>query len=314
MISQTDKPYIVINPDDSELTSNIIDFEQLPLVSFCIPTKNNEETLDACLSSIKKQDYPRIEIIIIDGCSTDKTIEIAKKYSEVIIVDAGGYGKACQIGLMHASGPIIASMDSDIILPHSHWLINAIKYFNYSKIVSTVWPVNTAPPGSSLTTRLYFNIWKLTIDNRIKYGRSYYGGGNCLFRKDCFISIGGINPSMHWGADFDWAMKFQQKGYQVILLQDPIYHDTMRTLHEFYRKQFTGAKTFTKTGFQLMGLTTKDILYENFILGMKGMLRGLFIERDISWIYYPVFLSIRVLAYSSFYIVNQRPSRSYTKK
>ena len=313
MANQTKNEYIVVNPPDDALTSGVVDFNTPPLVSFCIPTKNNEETLENCLRSVSAQDYPSFEIIIIDGYSTDRTLEIAKKYTDNIFFDSVGYGNACQIGLNQAKGEIIASIDSDIIIPHSHWLNNTLKFFNYSDDVSTVWPVNTSPPGSSATTRLYFKIWRLSVDDRIKKGISYYGGGNSLFKKACFTAIGGVNPAIHWGADFDWAMQFKNRGYKVVLSRDPLYHDTMRTLKEFYRKQFTGAKTFTKTGFGLMGLSMKDVLYENFFLGIYGMIRGLILERDPAWLYYPLFLMIRVVAYSFTTINNILPGMGSDK-
>lgn len=296
--------YIIVNPSDDTLTSHVINLSELPLVSFCIPTKNNEETLENCLHSVRSQNYPKIEIIIIDGYSSDKTIEIAKKYTENIFLDSNGYGSACQIGIEKSHGEIIASIDSDIIIPHKDWLINAVKFFNYSNEVCTIWPTNVAPPGSSLTTRVYFNIWKVTVEDRIKHGRSYFGGGNSLFLKKCFIAIGGVDTCIHWGADFDWAMKFKSCGYKVVFIKDPLYHDTMRTLKEFYRKQFIGAKTFTSTGFGIMGLSNKDIFYENFILGPEAMIRGLIVDRDISWTYYPLFLAIRVFAYSFIIVKN----------
>ena len=52
------------------------------LVSIIIPTKNNGDILEKSLASIKNLDYPKdkIEVIIVDGHSTDDTVEIAKKY------------------------------------------------------------------------------------------------------------------------------------------------------------------------------------------------------------------------------------------
>jgi glycosyltransferase involved in cell wall biosynthesis len=54
--------------------------ENLPSISIVIPTYNGEQTLAQCLESIVKQDYPRekVEIIIVDGGSKDKTLDVAK--------------------------------------------------------------------------------------------------------------------------------------------------------------------------------------------------------------------------------------------
>jgi glycosyltransferase involved in cell wall biosynthesis len=273
-------------------------------VSFCIPTLNNEDTIEACLKSITDQTYPNIEIIIIDGHSKDKTIEIASKYTTKIVYDTGTYGSACQTGIEYSKGLIIGLFDSDIVIPHNKWLINAVQYFNYNNNISTIWPINIAPPNGSLTTRLYFNHWKIIIEDRIKRRKSVYGGGNSLFLKKCLIEIGGVDRYIHWGADFDWAQKLKLCGYQVIYLQDPLYHNTMRSLKQYSKKQFVGAKTFTKTGFKIMDLTIYDMIREQIILGINGMIVGLLIKHDTSWLLYPIYIMIRLVAYVYTYIIN----------
>lgn len=307
--SQQQSPgYIIIANPESELKGSSINLNRLPKVSFCIPTLNNEDTIEACLNSIISQDYPDIEIIIIDGYSKDKTVEIAKKFTEKILFDSGTYGSACQTGFKHSSGKIVALFDSDLIIPRNSWLKEAVRYFNYAPNISTVWPLLTAPPNSSLFARLYqTNLHRLFIEHRMTKKIGLYGGGNSLFLRSCLEEIGGINSSIHWGADFEWAQKLKDFGYCVVYLDDPIYHDTMRTFRLFARKQFTGAKTFTRYGFQFMGLSSKDILYEHFVLGTGAMIKGIVIDRDLSWLYFPLLLVVRCLAYGHTYIKNLRP-------
>src|SRR5260221_1034178 len=90
-----------------------------PLVSIIIATYNSENTLDKVLNSIKKQNYPkkRIEILIIDGGSADKTIFIAKKYKCKILVNMKKdqvYAK--KLGYIKAKGKYIIFLDSDEVL------------------------------------------------------------------------------------------------------------------------------------------------------------------------------------------------------
>lgn len=300
-----DDYYIYVASPSSKVKFNNIDLNKLPKVSFCIPTLNNEDTLDRCLNSILEQEYPDIEIIIVDGYSKDKTIEIAKKYTDKIFYDKGTLGSARQTSVEKSSGEILAIFDSDIYIPHNKWLINAVKCFNYTNKVSTVWPVNVAPPSGSLTVRLYFNHWRLIIEDRINKRRGLYGGGNALFLRKYIEEIGGINRNLHWGEDFDWAQKLKDISCKVVFIQDPLYHDTMQSLNEFAKKQFTGAKTFTVTGFGLMNLSFTNVLYEQVILGIKGMTNGIIFERDASWLLFPLFLLIRIFAYIYTYL--ERP-------
>jgi glycosyltransferase involved in cell wall biosynthesis len=98
---------------------------ELPLVSFIIPTLNCEKVLSLCLDSIVSQDYPpnSIQIIIIDGGSTDSTIKIAKKHKCQILsnpLKTAEAGKA--VGVKKATGKYMALIDSDNILPDQNWL------------------------------------------------------------------------------------------------------------------------------------------------------------------------------------------------
>ena len=298
--------YILVESPELQQKGSIVNLNNLPKVSFCIPTLNNEDTLEKCLSSIANQDYPSVEIIVVDGNSKDKTIEIAKRYTNKIFFDSGLLGSARQTGVENATGEIVALFDSDIIIPHKDWLRKAVECFNYDDRISTVWPENIAPPDGGLVVRLYFNHWKLIIEDRINKRRGLYGGGNALFLRRAIEEIGGVSRSLHWGEDFDWAQKLKDRGYKVVYIHDPLYHDTMRSLKIFIKKQFTGAKTFTQTGFQLMGLSPYEVLYEQIILGLKGMFHGLIIERDVSWCLYPVFVLTRGVAYGYTYIINRR--------
>jgi len=55
-----------------------------PLVNVCIPNYNNAKYLDTCIQSALNQTYQNIEVILMDNCSTDNSIEIAEKYSDKI--------------------------------------------------------------------------------------------------------------------------------------------------------------------------------------------------------------------------------------
>lgn len=94
-------------------------------VSFLIATLNSAKILDECLLSIASQNYPKdlIEIIVADGGSTDATLEIAKKYGAKIVQNPLKTGEAGKmVALKHATGDLIALVDSDNILSDSAWL------------------------------------------------------------------------------------------------------------------------------------------------------------------------------------------------
>ena len=290
--------YVVRGSSVAGFSGHNVDLERPPRVSFAIPTFNSERTLDRCLRSIRAQEYPDIEIVIVDQYSGDRTVDIARKYTDKVFFQGGPLGSARQASIEHSTGPIVALFDSDIIIPHPRWLANAVRYFNCSDRVSTVWPRNVAPPGASLTARLYFNLWDLIMADRMEKKRGLVGGGNALFLRRCLDDIGGVSRELHWGEDFDWARRLRGKGYQVVFLHDPLYHDTMGSLVQFARKQFVGARAFAPARFGLMSLAPREVLYEQVILGGRGFLTGLIGRRDPCWLLYPLFLAIRIVAYT----------------
>lgn len=88
-----------------------------PVVSVIIPTKNSAKYISACLESLKKQTYSSLEIIVIDDCSIDKTVSIAKQYDVKVIVQKTTKSQAKNLGVEVSKGEYILDVDSNTILP-----------------------------------------------------------------------------------------------------------------------------------------------------------------------------------------------------
>lgn len=88
-----------------------------PLVSIITPSFNQAEFLEETITSVITQDYPNIEYIVIDGASTDGSLEIIKRYASKIKywVSEPDHGQAEAInkGFLKATGEIIAWINSD---------------------------------------------------------------------------------------------------------------------------------------------------------------------------------------------------------
>lgn len=87
-----------------------------PFISVVIPTLNEEKNLPLILKDLKKffeERKLKYEIIVVDGYSKDKTVEIAKRYKSKVIFDKKGKGSAIRKGLSAAKGDIIITMDAD---------------------------------------------------------------------------------------------------------------------------------------------------------------------------------------------------------
>jgi len=104
--------------------------ENLPRVSFIMPTLNVEALLDNALSSITRQTYPRdrYEILLADAHSTDRTRDIAKKYGAIVIDDDGqNMEEGKRLALQHATGEYIVFVDADNEITHPNYIELAVK-------------------------------------------------------------------------------------------------------------------------------------------------------------------------------------------
>ncbi len=112
-----------------------------PLISVVIATYNSENTLSATLDSLKKQTYPgnKIEILIVDGGSTDATLRIASQYKTRIIPNPKTeliYAK--YLGFYQAKGKYVIFLDSDEILDNKKSIQIKVNCINKNPYVRAV--------------------------------------------------------------------------------------------------------------------------------------------------------------------------------
>ena len=110
-----------------------------PSVSVVVPTLNSAKHLTECLASLRAQDYAgEVEILVVDGGSTDDTLAIARAHGVDRILanplQTGEAGKA--VGLRAAGGALLLSVDSDNVLVGRDWLKRMVAPFEDPDVVS----------------------------------------------------------------------------------------------------------------------------------------------------------------------------------
>lgn len=111
MVESSSSVAVAPTPVDREHSSTAT-----PLVSVIIPSYNHAPYLRECLDSVLGQNYPHIEVIVVDDGSTDTSVEILKGYGERIALlhqRGGRQARARNLGLAVASGSLVAFLDSD---------------------------------------------------------------------------------------------------------------------------------------------------------------------------------------------------------
>ena len=91
--------------------------KSLPLISIVTPSYNQDEFIEETIRSVLLQGYPNIEYFIIDGKSTDRSVEIIKKYEKYMTSwtseKDSGQSEAINKGWQRSNGDILAWINSD---------------------------------------------------------------------------------------------------------------------------------------------------------------------------------------------------------
>jgi glycosyltransferase involved in cell wall biosynthesis len=182
------------------------------MISVIIPTLNEEGYLERCLRSIVAQNVDRdcYEIIVVDGGSTDNTIEIAKKYADLIIIsNKRGIGYQQNLGAYYAVGEILAFIHADTYFIKRDIFSKILDRFKDREVVGGA--INHIYyPESTYQIKFYNRAGKVLTSLLNLVGKPKTGGPVTLVRKDIFYEIGGFIDMIC--EDFEINRRLNKKG------------------------------------------------------------------------------------------------------
>lgn len=208
-----------------------------PKISIITPSFNQGAFIEQTIKSVIGQQYPNFEYIIIDGGSTDATIEIIKKYEQHITYwiseKDSGQSEAINKGLQVASGDIVNWLNSDDYYEPGalHSISAAFQNPNVQVVTgkSRIFQQDNSLDRFSRGTDVYEGNLAKTI------GWARIDQPETFFRKTAIDKIGYVNPSLHYVMDKEWwirfLLKFGLSGFRKIddVLANFRVHDQSKT-------------------------------------------------------------------------------------
>lgn len=210
----------------------------LPKISIVTPSYNQGYFIEQTILSVIGQGYPNLEYIIIDGGSTDNTVDIIKKYANKITYWVSepdkGQSDALNKGLQKCTGEIFNWINSDDYFENGS-LFKIAQYFTDNEACELLCGYCSYFDSETLQQKFFhrleiFNTVEGTlIQQKINQPASFY-------KLSLIQQLGGVNKDLHYCMDLDlWFRYLVQFGQENILLIDDTFahfrlHDESKTV------------------------------------------------------------------------------------
>jgi len=241
-------------------------------VSVIVCTYNGEKKIRQCLKALENQEYPKekLEIVIVDDCSTDNTVEVVKEFSNVKLIrhhENYGLGKSRNTGIMNSVGEIIVFTDDDCI-PDKFWIyelakiykkpeidgvggkiepfsVNNIieKYIAYSK--SPIYMHVSKPSNQARILNYFKNLFKIKR-NELQDQQPLYHlmGANSSYRRKLIEYVEGCDDNLRRGVDWDLSLRLHKKFDLNLIYSEKaiIYHKHRSNIKNFIKHMYQYGK------------------------------------------------------------------------
>ncbi len=204
--------------------------ETLPLLTIITPSFNRAGFISNAVDSALDQDYPVFEHIIVDGGSTDETLNVLRRYPHLRVVsepDRGMYD-ALNKGVHQAGGQVIGFLNTDDRYePHIFRSVMQVmmSHPDISAVVggATIFrEPSTSISGLPAIIATFKPITRGELFYRLTRGVSIFNAW--FFRREVFNQLGEFNIRYRASADRDFLIRFAIRGLQHICLPHTVYH------------------------------------------------------------------------------------------
>ena len=206
----------------------------VPFVSVVIPERNEEEKISFCLESLLGSDYPhdRFEVIVVDGMSEDRTVEIVKSFSQqhqnikLLYNEKRITPVARNIGVKASVGEYVMFFDAHSIASFDY-ISKCVKHIQETDADNVGGVVKTLPVSGSILGRTIAAV----LASRFGVGGSKFRTGVTspeevdtvhfgFYKSVVFDRIGLFNESLVRNQDIEFNLRLKRNGGKIILFPD----------------------------------------------------------------------------------------------
>lgn len=213
-------------------------------ISVIIPVINGEDKIERCLEAVFCQTINPLEVIVVDGHSTDRTVKVAEKFPVMILYeDYHTRAGACQVGVENANGEFISFTDADCI-PKTNWLESLLNEFDEGIVGVGGGIVNIGEGIWADSINLISGTF-LGSANSVQ-GRFFkdkrfvksISGCNNMYRKIDILKVGGFNLRLSTAEDTELNSRMLKLGKLVYTPNAVVLHNHKRGLGKFAKRMY----------------------------------------------------------------------------
>jgi len=227
-------------------------------VSIIVTTFNSEPTIDECLASIIEMDYPKdlLEIIVVDGGSTDATTERVKAYPVKLVYSQLNPPAAYNLVLKNVKHDVIGLIDSDAKV-EKDWLRKLVRHLNDPEVAGASGTVETWN-SDSLVPRV------IGYELNYRYQRlpdtvERVATMNLLLKKKVVLEIGSFDEELPTQYDTDIGARLAKSGYRIAFDHEAkCYHFHRPSIRTFFKQQYKYGQNTWKLYFKHPQLAKGD--------------------------------------------------------
>ncbi len=203
--------------------------DKLPLISVIMAVQNEERFIGQTLNQLYEQNYPpeKLEVIVIDGYSTDKTVEIAESYKntlpglKILQNPKKLAGSSRNMGFKEARGEYCVVVDGHVYIENKNLLRDMVEIFHASGVDVLSRPQPLTPPDNSYFQNavayaresMIGHGTDSTIYNMQYEGRVDPSSSGSMHRKTVFEEVGYVDEDFDAAEDYEFNYRISRKGY-----------------------------------------------------------------------------------------------------
>lgn len=205
------------------------------MISIIIPTLNEEKFLPNLLQSLAGQTKKNFEVVVVDGSSQDKTVEVARSFVQkltklhIVLSTKANLPLQRNLGANATHGEWLVFIDADSVVALN--FIERIESYivqEHPSLFTTWFRPDTELPADAMIALL----GNMTLEASVMLHRQFAPGPLTAVTRDVFNAVGGYNEAQAFHEDMDFSMRVFKHNISLHILPETLYSWSLRRMRQ----------------------------------------------------------------------------------